>query len=133
MATAHFLPQTAAVDAYLAHFKTTLQRSLQAAYDGLMALKAAGLPVDAVAPAGAIYLTARLDVLDRTTPEGQVLHTTQAVASYLIQEAKLAVVPFSAFGSTPTEPWFRLSVGGASLASIEAALPRLRAALEKLT
>ncbi len=133
VATATFLPQTEAVDAYLAHFKTTIQRSLQTCYDGLQDLKAAGLPIDAVAPAGAIYLTVKLDVLGRTTPTGQMLKTTQAITSYLIQEAQLAVVPFSAFGAEATEPWFRLSVGGASLASIEAALPRLRAALEKLT
>jgi aspartate aminotransferase len=41
-------------------------------------------------------------------------------------------VPFSAFGSSPTDPWFRLSVGAESLEAIEAALPRLRAALDKL-
>ena len=132
MATAHYLRQTAAVDAYLAHFKTTIQHSLQALYAGLQLLKAAGFPVDAVVPAGAIYLTAKLDVLGRTTPAGTVLNTTGAVSSYLIQEARLAIVPFSAFGSSATEPWFRMSVGGASLASIEAALPRLRTALEAL-
>ena len=132
MATAHYLPQKTAVDAYLAGFKATLQHSLQALYAGLQLLKSAGFPVDAVVPAGAIYLTAKLDVLGRTTPAGTVLNTTGAVSSYLIQEARLAIVPFSAFGSGATEPWFRMSVGGASLASIEAALPRLRAALEAL-
>lgn len=132
MATAHYLPQKTAVDAYLAGFNATLQHSLQALYAGLQLLKAADFPVDAVVPAGAIYLTAKLDVLGRTTPAGTVLNTTGAVSSYLIQEARLAIVPFSAFGSGATEPWFRMSVGGASLASIEAALPRLRAALEAL-
>ena len=129
VATAHYLPQTAAVDRYLAHFKTNIQASLQTLYDGLQAMKNNGLPVDAVAPAGAIYLTAKLDVLGRTTPDGQVLASTKEVTSYLIQAAGFAVVPFSAFGSAASEPWFRMSVGGASLASIEAALPRLRAAL----
>ncbi len=132
VATAHFLPQTAAVDAYLAHFKTAIQTSLQTLYDGLQALKAAGLPVDAVAPTGAIYLTVKLDILGRTAPDGQVLTTTKEATSYLIAAAGLAVVPFSAFGSAASEPWFRLSVGGASQTSIGAALPRLRAALEQL-
>ena len=132
VATAHFLPQTAAVDAYLNCFKTDVQTSLQTLYDGLQAMKAAGLPVDAVAPAGAIYLTAKLDVLGRTTPNGQLLASTQEVTSYLISAAGFALVPFSAFGSPASEPWFRMSVGGASRASIAAALPRLRAALGQL-
>jgi aspartate aminotransferase len=132
VATAKFLPQTTAVDAYLADFKTQVQQSLQTLYDGLQTLKADGFPVDAVAPAGAIYLTAKLDILGRTTPEGEVLVSTKEATSYLIAAAGLALVPFSAFGSPASEPWFRMSVGGASLASIEAALPRLRAVLEGL-
>lgn len=132
VAAAKFLPQTAAVDGYLDGLKAGLQRSLQGLYDGLWALEAQGYPVAAIAPAGAIYLTARLDVLGRTTPAGQVLATAKDLASYLIQAAGLAVVPFSAFGAEADDPWFRLSVGAESLASIEAALQRLPAALDAL-
>ena len=132
VAAAGFLPQTAAVDGYLDGLKAGLQRSLQGLYDGLWALEAQGYPVAAIAPAGAIYLTARLDVLGRTTPAGQVLATAKDLASYLIQAAGLAVVPFSAFGAEADDPWFRLSVGAESLASIEAALLRLPAALDAL-
>lgn len=132
VAAARFLPQTAAVDGYLDGFKAGLQRSLQALYDGLQALEAQGYPVAAIAPAGAIYLTARIDVLGRTTPGGQVLATTKDLTSYLIQAAGLAMVPFSAFGAEATDPWFRLSVGAESVASIEAALPRLRVAIDAL-
>ncbi|WP_133273086.1 pyridoxal phosphate-dependent aminotransferase [Hymenobacter radiodurans] len=132
VATAHYLPNTAAVDTFTAAFKQKIQRSLDTLYQGFQDLKASGLPVDAIAPAGAIYLTARLDVLGKTTPTGQLLATTRDLTSYLIAEAGLALVPFSAFGTADTSPWFRLSVGGASLESIEAALPRLRAALTEL-
>ncbi|MBC8084154.1 MAG: aminotransferase class I/II-fold pyridoxal phosphate-dependent enzyme [Hymenobacter sp.] len=132
VATASYLTRTAAVDEFTAHFKARLQRSLDALHDGLLALKSQGYPVDALVPMGAIYLTARLDVLGRTTPAGQVLATTKDLTSYLISAARLALVPFSAFGTSDTEPWFRMSVGGASLESIEAALPRLRAALDGL-
>lgn len=132
VATAKFLPDTGAVDAYLHGFKSEIQTSLQTLYTSLQALKADGFPVDSIAPAGAIYLTAKLGILGRTTPDGQVLTSTKEATSYLIQAAGLAVVPFSAFGSSAADPWFRMSVGGASLASIEAALPRLRAALAQL-
>ncbi|RZK97332.1 MAG: aminotransferase class I/II-fold pyridoxal phosphate-dependent enzyme, partial [Hymenobacter sp.] len=132
VATAALLPQASAVDSFLAELKAGLQGSLQAAYQGLKDLRAQGYPVDAIVPAGAIYLTAKLDVLGRTTAAGEVLVTTREITAYLLTEAGLAVVPFSAFGAEASEPWFRLSVGAESQASIEAALPRLRAALDKL-
>lgn len=132
VAVGQYLPQTEAVDAYMASFKQKIQRSLNLLHEGLQAMKAAGLPVDSLVPQGAIYLTAKLDVLGRSTPAGQRLNTTQQLTSYLISEAKLALVPFSAFGTDGTAPWFRMSVGGASAESIAAALPRLQAALEAL-
>jgi aspartate aminotransferase len=133
VATAAFLPNSPAVDDFLTGLKAGLQGSLEAAYHGLKELRDQGYPVDAVAPAGAIYLTAKIDVLGRTTPNGEVLATTKEITSYLLTEAQLAVVPFSAFGTSAAEPWFRLSVGAESQASVEAALPRLRAALDKLS
>ncbi|WP_400191094.1 pyridoxal phosphate-dependent aminotransferase [Hymenobacter sp. B81] len=132
VAVAHYLPQQPAVDAFMDQFRQHIQQSLVALYTGLKQLQQEGYAVDAVVPMGAIYLTAKLDVLGKTTPAGQRLATTKDLTSYLISEARLAVVPFSAFGSADTEPWFRMSVGGASLESIEAALPRLRAALDAL-
>ena len=132
VAAARFLPETAAVDEFLGQMKEKLQRSLEALHAGLLALKAEGYPVDAVAPAGAIYLTAKIDVLGRTAPDGTVLTSTAELTSYLITEAKLALVPFSAFGSPASEPWFRASVGAETVESIQAALPRLKAALDKL-
>ncbi|WP_223650314.1 pyridoxal phosphate-dependent aminotransferase [Hymenobacter psoromatis] len=132
VATAKFLPQTEAVDEFVTGFKTKLQATLDAAYHGLKQLREQGYPVDAIAPAGAIYLTAKIDVLGRRTAAGEVLATTKEITAYLLTEAGLAVVPFSAFGAAATAPWFRLSVGAESRASVEAALPRLRAALDKL-
>ena len=132
VAAAHFIPETAAVDAFLETMKAKLQHSLEALHAGLLALKAEGYPVDAVAPAGAIYLTIKIDVLGRTAPDGTVLATTKELTTYLIAEAKLALVPFSAFGSPASEPWFRASVGAETVESIATALPRLKAALDKL-
>ena len=132
VATGKFLPQTAAVDEFLQSMKCRLQASLTAMFDGLKALKAQGYPVDAVVPAGAIYLTAKIDVLGRTAPDGTVLTTTAELTSYLISEAQLALVPFSAFGSPASEPWFRASVGAETVESIAASLPRLKAALDQL-
>ena len=88
--------------------------------------------MDAIEPMGAIYLTVKIDLGGKTTPEGKQLQNSQDVTFYVLQEAKLAVVPFSAFGTSRDLNWFRLSVGGASLETIKASLESLRAALQKL-
>src|SRR5690606_27664785 len=72
MATAAFLNQPEVVDSYISDFKTTIQKSLDSLYNNLKALKSKGLPVDAIAPQGAIYLTAQVDVIGKTTPDGNV-------------------------------------------------------------
>jgi aspartate aminotransferase len=132
VATAQYLPRTAEVDGFVDAFRDKVQVSLETLYQGFQDLKQQGYPVDAVVPMGAIYLTIKLDVLGKTTPGGQVLSSTKELTSYLIGEARLALVPFSAFGTPHSAPWFRASVGGASLESIQAALPRLKAALDAL-
>ncbi|WP_237144499.1 pyridoxal phosphate-dependent aminotransferase [Pontibacter pamirensis] len=132
MATAGFLQQPQEVDSFLNAFKPSVQESLDKLYNGFQELKAAGFAVDAIEPMGAIYLSAKLDIAGKTTADGKVLETSQDITFYVLHEAKLAVVPFSAFGSDRGLNWFRLSVGGASLEDIKASLGRLREALQKL-
>ena len=132
MATAKFLTQTADLNTYLHAFKKQLQQSLNSLYDGVMQLKTEGFQVDSIAPMGAIYLTVKVDYTGKITPEGDLLQTSADVNFYLIKEAKIAFVPFSAFGSDGNMNWFRASVGGCSLNDIQDMIPRLKAALEKL-
>jgi aspartate aminotransferase len=132
VATARFLHQAEAVDVFLDEFKHNVRESLDVLYDGFKDLKSEGYNVDAIEPMGAIYLSAKLDLAGKTTPSGQVLQTSKDISFYMLEEAKLAVVPFSAFGSGPELGWFRLSVGGASLESIKDSLGRLGEALRKL-
>jgi aspartate aminotransferase len=132
VAMARFLHQAEAVDVFLDEFKHNVRESLDVLYQGFKDLKDEGHNVDAIEPMGAIYLSAKLDLAGKTTPAGQVLQSSKDISFYLLEEAKLAVVPFSAFGSEPELSWFRLSVGGASLESIKDSLGRLRGALKKL-
>jgi len=113
-------------------FRQGVEVRLAALHRGLQALKARGLPVESIAPQGAIYLTARVHPFGRRTPGGVPLHTNEQVRRYLLESAAFAVVPFQAFGAVDEDGWFRLSVGAVSEADIEAALPRLQAALEPL-
>lgn len=132
IATSKFLTQTAELNTYLGAFKKQLQRSLDTLYEGVIKLKSEGFHVDSISPMGAIYLTVKVDYAGKVTPDGDLLKTSADVNFYLIKEAKIALVPFSAFGSDGSMNWFRASVGGCSLSDIESMLPRLKAALEKL-
>lgn len=91
--------------------KASLER-LMALHAGFKALKAEGLPVDSIAPQGAIYLSVRVDLPNAT--------------ARLLNDAGIALVPFGAFGASASSPWFRLSVGTLKLTDIEPLLHRLR-------
>lgn len=132
LATAKFLTQQDDLNSYLVSFKSKIQTSLDALHQGFQQLKAEGLAVDAIKPMGAIYLTVQVDYIGKTTPDGDLLKTSSDVNFYLIREAQIALVPFSAFGTDETINWFRASVGACSLEDITIMLPRLRSALHKL-
>jgi aspartate aminotransferase len=132
VATATVLEDTAGVAAFHAGYLRKLQARLDRLHRGLQELRASGLPVDSLAPQGAIYLAARIHPLGRRTPEGGELHTSEDVRRYLLDAAGIALVPFQAFGMTNDEGWFRTSVGAVGEHEIEEALPRLAAALRAL-
>ena len=131
-ATAKFLPNTQAVDDFLAPFKKGIETRLRSIYNGFMALKGKGFPVDAIAPQAAIYLTIQLNLAGKTTKEGKLLATQADVTDYILNAAKLAVVPFYAFGAELHSPWYRLSVGTCKEDEIVEMLGKLQQALEQL-
>ena len=132
VATAKFLKQDEEVNTYLANFKERIQASLNTLHQGIQQLKAEGFKVDSIEPMGAIYLTIKFDYAGKTTPDGKLLQTATDINFFLIKEAKLALVPFSAFGANEDVLWFRASVGASTLQDIEAIVPRVREALLKL-
>lgn len=131
-ATAVLLDDPSACAAYHAGFMAGIQRRLNAAYDAFARMRASGLPVEAIPPMGAIYLSARINPFGKTTPGGAVLKTNEDVRRWILDTAKIGIVPFQAFGVPEDSGWFRLSVGAASEADIADAMPRLEAALQSL-
>ncbi len=132
VAMAKFLKQDNEVNGYLAQIKENIQNSLTALYQGFQQLKSEGFKVDAIEPMGAIYLTIKVDYAGKTTPDGKVLKTATDINFYLIKEAKVAFVPFSAFGTGEDMNWFRASVGASTLQDINDLIPRIKEALLKL-
>ena len=133
VASAALLDARDEVAAYHARMRTGLSDRLDALHDAIAEWRAAGLPVDAIAPMGAIYLSARFALNGARTPAGQTLVTNDDVRRYLLDAADVAAVPFQAFGIDEDSGWFRLSVGAVTMDAIAAALPRLRAAIAAVT
>jgi aspartate aminotransferase len=132
-AVARYLLQKENVDRYLAHFTKELEERLRNIYDGLQQLKQEGYKVDAVAPEAAIYLTVQFDLTGQQSHDGKKLQKQSDVTAYLLNEAKLAVVPFYAFGASETSSWYRLSVGTCKKEEIPFVIKQLRGALSKLS
>jgi aspartate aminotransferase len=133
VATVGLLDDPEAIRAYHAVFLRELQIRLDRLHAGIQAMKGRGLPVESIPPMGAIYLTARIHPFGKRIASGEPLRTNDDVRRYVLEAAGIGLVPFQAFGSTEDEGWFRLSVGAASPAEIEAALPRLEQALLRLS
>lgn len=132
-ATARYLKQSEAIDKYFLHFKSEISERLQRIYEGFVQLKAEGYPVDAVAPQAAIYLTIQLNLVGKQTGSGKKLEKQTDVTAYLLDEAKLAVVPFSSFGASADSSWYRLSVGTCVKEGIDDMLKKLKDALGHLS
>lgn len=132
VATAAFLQNEAAVQAFRKSMNAAVNGRLDALHDGFAAMKSAGYPVDGIQPQGAIYLSLRLDVVGRTI-DGRRIDGNEAIRKLILEEAGLAAVPFQAFGLRDETGWFRLSVGAVSTDEIAAMFPRLRALLDRVT
>ena len=132
-ATAKFLLKTKEIDQFLLQFKKNIEDRLHKIYDGFVQLKKEGFDVDAIYPQAAIYLTVKINVAGKKTADGKTLVHQTDVTSYILNEAKLAVVPFSAFGAAKNSPWYRLSVGTCHLEHINPMINQLREAIKKLS
>jgi aspartate aminotransferase len=132
VATVDLLDDPHAIASYLGTFLDGVEARLRKLHDGLTALARKGHAVETLPPMGGIYLTARFHPFGRKTAAGATLATSDDVRKYLLDAAGFAIVPFSAFGTTSDEGWFRLSVGAVSEAAIAEALPRVEQALAAL-
>ena len=133
IATAKMLDAPNEVEAFGKEITAGVRQRLDALYNGIMAMRADGLPVDATAPMGAIYLRARFALNGKRTPDGQTLRTNDEIRRYLLEAAGFAVVPFQAFGVKEDTGWVRLSVGAVSMADIERVLPVLKEAVQAVS
>ena len=131
-AVAEFLDNTPAVNEFVNDFKGKIAHSLEVLHAGIQEMKSKNFAVDSIKPMGALYLTIKLDYVGKTTEDGKVLKDSTDLVFYLIENAGVALVPFSAFGNSREMPWFRASVGACSVEDLQKMFPKLEAALDKL-
>ena len=74
----------------------------------------------------------QFNLIGKKTQAGNILEQTTDITRYILDEGKVAVVPFSSFGADKNSTWFRLSVGTCSLEDVSDAIESLRKALQKL-
>jgi aspartate aminotransferase len=122
VAMAALLDDEDVVSRYLIDQRARVRERLDRLAAGFAAMRGRGVAVEVIAPQGAIYLSVRFPIAG---------HSNEATRRMLLEKAGFALVPFQAFGLREDSGWFRISVGAVSLAEIDAALPRVEAALPR--
>lgn len=123
IAVARFLGMPKEIESFHQYMIRELQLRLGLLHDGFEAMRKDGLPVRAIVPQGAIYLSVQFSIAGKSNEE---------IRRLLLDQAGFAVVPFQAFGLKKDTGWFRLSAGAVSPTEIAAGLGRVREALHSL-
>lgn len=118
---------------FIENLKAQLFIRLEGIYKGIKALQSKGYDVEAIEPQAGLYLTVKFGLQGSKTQEGKILQTASDVHQYLLNEAKVAIVPFSAFGDDPNSDWYRISVGTIHQNSIQEIVHQLDNAIQKLS
>ena len=124
LATAALLNQPEEIDAFLTTYRAKLQERLELLYQAFSGWKAEGLPVDVIAPEGAMYLSVKINLIGQPG-----FPNAESVRLMLLEEADCAVIPFDCFGDRVNLGWFRFSVGAVGIEDIERCLPKIGRAL----
>ncbi|MBI2794886.1 MAG: aminotransferase class I/II-fold pyridoxal phosphate-dependent enzyme [Ignavibacteria bacterium] len=129
IATARFLNDVGSVNSYIKVLQSKIDARFNALYNGLDDLRSRGFPVHAIKPQGAIYVSAQFDLIGKTVNGAKELQTTADITNYLIHNAGIAAVPFTAFGCPQGISWFRISVGTLEEEHIQRLLSTLESVL----
>ena len=132
VATAEYMRSADEANRFIDGLKERVHKRLTSLYEGLSTLQKEGLPVRAIAPQAAIYLTVSFDLIGYSLPNGERISQTEQISRFLLEDAGLAIVPFYAFGASRNSTWFRISVGTCQTEQIPLVIEALRKSLNKL-
>lgn len=131
LATARFLCDQSAINEFRREMDARLSERLNGMHEGFQKLERDGYPVASINPQGAIYFSASFDLRGRLF-EGEKISTDEDIRTLLLQQAGVAVVPFTAFGVKGDTGWFRLSAGAVSMDELREMFPRIRSLLDQI-
>lgn len=123
VATAAWLADAEGSAAYLKTMRADIAERLDLLHAGFSQMAADGLPVETIAPQGSVFMSVRFNVPGRTTEE---------VRRLLLEKARVATIPFRAFGLTDDAGWHRVSVCASQVEDLRRGLSRIREALSAL-
>lgn len=132
VAAGEYFQNLTQVDSFLRSFNAQLESVLTHLYNGVIEMKNAGLPVDSIKPEASIYLSIRMDLVGKTTPSGITLNTVDEVQKFLLDDAKVAILPFSWFGATHNDNWYRISIGVCPADAVSDILDNLKNSIASL-
>ena len=132
IATAKYFQNFADYNQFIVIQKYKILERLNELHKGIQKLKSDGFSVDSIEPQAGIYLTVKFDLSGKSSKKGNVLFNNEDVRKYLLDDAKLGIVPFYAFGTSHESPWYRMSVGTLKTTDIPYLLSDLREALINL-
>lgn len=132
VATARFMNNQPAYDAFVEHQKNELYDRLKLFYTGIKHFHNLNLPIDVIEPQAGLYLTVKLNLKHRKTKDGEHFSDSEDILKYLLEKGNVAIVPFYAFGSDKNSEWFRLSVGTCKKEDISEILSRFHRLLENI-
>ncbi len=132
VATAHFLNDEVGVNTFLNELKLKINSRFDKLYTGIEAMRAEGFPIQIIKPEGAIYLSVQISILGKKDKQGKLIESTADITQFLLEEAQLALVPFTAFGCASGTDWYRISIGTLNEDDIPELLAKLKHALSQL-
>lgn len=132
VATAKYLSNDKAVNSFMKYFKNEISLRVNTFYEKFMELKRDGYSVDMIEPQASIFLTVNICIKGSVKEDGTEIKSTQDITDFLIEDAMMALVPFSSFGAPADSTWYRISVGTCTVDQINEIMLNLRDALSKL-
>lgn len=133
MALAEYFANEKLIAQFLYEINHKINKRTQFLYEEIIKMKSKGFPVDAIKPQGAIYLSVQFNLIGKTCLEQDIsFNNINDITQFLLNEANIAIVPFTAFGCNPSTNWFRVSVGTIKEEELVKVIINLKNALSKV-
>lgn len=132
VAVGEYLHNLDEVDDFVKNLNAKLQAVLTEFYNGFIDMKNDGLPVDVILPEASMYLSLKLDIIGKRTKDNCILSSVDDAQSFLLNEARVALLPFSWFGAKNSDNWYRISVGACNANEVTNILKNIKQSITEL-